>query len=1084
MKKLLYILLSVIIPLAAIASEREKGTLSVLLFSDGKPLAKNEIKIDGQEVFMTDKDGAATLPLSAGRHQLEIFGKSASGQNLGYFKKPVEIKSGRNTEVIATLSKKEADSIDIDIPVSVAASQKKDETAATGEGKLTGTILSSEGNTPIAGARIFVRGTSVDIRSDDKGRFSAVVPSGKMLSISVVHSAYSAQTVGGIVVKKDGVASRTVKLTPASMELEEFVVLAPKIEGSLADVMQEEKKASAVTNILGSEEMSKKGDSDAASALKRVTGVTLIGGKSIYVRGLGDRYTNIEMNSLPLPSPDPTKRVVPLDIFPSGVISSMKVQKSGTADIPASFGGGYVDIRTKESATDDYIKVSLGVKGNSYTGDNVIGYHGSDSDWSGFDDGYREISQELLDLTDVVVGESPISFTNRYFLKEDLSKFIQNYVGDRQYNLTNKSLPFGGSIGIEASQHYDIDEENKITVFGNYGYSQEHTYREEEIYKYNINQSIAENPDAAPEDRIYKTLNDLPTNNGIALSSNSEYSHSGIFNLGYMFADVLNLKYTKLYTHMGLKGTKLSVGEFGSNQDEIFSYYDLEWEERTLEADQINGDFEYEIFDKKSAFRFGYEKAKAELNQPNNFRYIYVDDDGLESGEPAYLFKTSNQFAKRLVSDDKVDAFYLKNKIFIDLFSEEDFIDIGYSNSNKKRKSKMNGLGIKINGDEREFTEDIDTIYDMYVRPDIWFDDRRFTLENYTQAKNYFDANVDDSNLYLSTFLKPTGYLDVLAGVRQVNVEQSTTSYYLYNRREHPGEEYDPGKNNTYQTYDRLLELENELFPSASLKYTFNEKNTLDLAYSKTYILPDLREASSGVYSHPYEIADIKGNPDLKHTIINSYDLKYSHYFSDTESIKLGLFYKQLDDPIEDTQELSSSLPIYSFQNSKSATIKGFELDGRKGLGFLHRLLSDMYLSGNFTYTDSKVTLSDEQKEVLSTDGRQLQGLSKTVLNLALSYELPDRSLTLAYNNMGERIRKLGLKDYAEGVLVTPDYMENPATLLDFIWIEKFSNGLGLKLKLGNLLDEETIWYQQDEEHATRKFKTGRDFSLTVSYKY
>ncbi|MGC9351695.1 MAG: carboxypeptidase-like regulatory domain-containing protein, partial [Sulfurovum sp.] len=727
---------------------------------------------------------------------------------------------------------------DIDIPVAVAASETREEETETGEGRLTGRVLSSEGNRPIAGARIFVRGTSVDIRSDDKGRFSAVVPSGKTLSISVVHSAYSAQTIGGIMVKKDGTVSRTVKLTPASMELEEFVVLAPKIEGSLADVMQEEKKSSAVTNILGSEEMSKKGDSDAASALKRVTGVTLIGGKSIYVRGLGDRYSNIEMNSLPLPSPDPTKRVVPLDIFPSGVIGSMKVQKSGTADIPASFGGGYVDIRTKESANDDYIKVSLGLKANSYTGDQVIGYHGSDSDWTGFDDGYREISQELLDLTDVVVGESPVSFTTRYFLKEDLSRFIQNYVGERQYNLTNKSLPVGGSVGIEASQHYDIDEENKITVFGNYSYSQEHTYREEELYKYDIDQTVAENPDAAPEDRIYKTLNDIPTNSGVALRSSSEYSHSGIFNIGYTFADVLNLKYTKLYTHTGLKGTKLSIGEFGSNQNEVFSYYDLEWEERTLQADQINGDFDYELFDKKNAFRFGLEKAKAELNQPNNYRYIYVDDDGLDSGEDAYLQKTSNQFAKRLVSEDKVQAFYLKNKLFIDLFSEEDYIDVGYSSSHKKRNSKMNSFGIKINGDETEFTDDIDTIYDEDVRPDIWFDDRRFTLENYTQAKNYFDADVDETSLYLSTFIKPTSYLDLLMGVRRVNVEQTTTSYYLYSRREHPGEEYDPSKSNTYQTYDRMLELENELFPSASLKYTFDEENTLDLAYAKTYILP------------------------------------------------------------------------------------------------------------------------------------------------------------------------------------------------------------------------------------------------------
>ncbi|MDM5271536.1 carboxypeptidase-like regulatory domain-containing protein [Sulfurovum sp. zt1-1] len=1084
MKKLLHILLLVIVPLAAIASEGERGTLSVLLFSDGKPLVGNEVKIDGKLFFQTDKDGTVMVPLTTGRHQLEIVGKSESGQNLGYFKKPIEIKKNRNTEVIATLSKTGADSIDIDIPVAVAASEKRKDEIATGEGKLVGTILSSEGNTPIAGARIFVRGTSVDVRSDENGRFAATVPSGKSLSISVVHSAYSAQTIGGIVVKKDGVTSKSIKLTPASMELEEFVVLAPKIEGSLADVMQEEKKSSAVTNILGSEEMSKKGDSDAASALKRVTGVTLVDGKSIYVRGLGDRYSNIEMNSMPLPSPDPTKRVVPLDIFPSGVISSLKVQKSGTADIPASFGGGYVDIRTKDNISDDYIKVSMGLKANSYTGDNVIGYQGSSTDWTGFDNGYREISQDLLDLTDVVVGESPISFTTRYFLREDLSRFMQEYVGDRKYNLTNDPLPFGGSIGAEVSQHYDIDDENKITVFANYDYSQDHQYREEQLYKYAINQTIPDNPDAAPEDRIYSTLNDLPSNSGVALRSSSEYSQAGIFNVGYTFADVLNLKYTKLYTHTGLKGTKLSIGEFGSNQNEIFSYYDLEWEERTLQADQINGDFAYELFNKKNAFSFGLESAQAELNQPNNYRYIYVDDDGLDSGAPAYLQKTSNQFAKRLVSDDKVQAYYLKNKFFVDLFSEEDYIDIGYSSSNKKRKSKMNSLGIKINGDETEFTDDIDTIYDEYVRPDIWFDDRRFTLENYTQAKNYFDANVDESSLYLSTFLKPTSALDVLVGVRQVNVEQTTTSYYLYSRREHPGEDYDPSKNNTYQKYDRTLELNNELFPSASLKYSFNEENTLDAAYSKTYILPDLREASSGIYSHPYEIADVKGNPDLKNTIINSYDLKYSHYFSDTESIKLGLFYKKLDDPIEDTQESSSSLPIYSFQNSKSATIKGIEIDGRKRLDFLHRFLSDFYLSGNFTYADSKVTLSDDQKEKLSTDGRQLQGLSKTVLNVALSYEQNQRSFTLAYNKMGARIRKVGLKDFESGILAYPDYMEDPASLLDFIWIENFTNGLSLKLKLGNLLNEETVWYQQDQDHAYKTFKKGRDFKASVSFKY
>lgn len=1069
MKKLLYLLLLMIVPLAVMASETKEGTLTVLLFSDGKPLVDNEVKIDGQRVYKTDSDGTVKISLLAGRHQIEIFGKSVSGENLGYFKKPITIEKNRDTEVIATLSREGADSIDIDTPVAVASSVTKKEEVSTGEGKLAGKVLSSEGNTPISGARVFVRGTSVDVRTDENGRFVATVPSGKTLTISVVHSAYSAQTIGGIIVKKGLMTSRTVKLTPASMELEEFVVLAPKVEGSLADVMQEEKKSSAVTNILGSEEMSKKGDSDAASALKRVTGVTLIGGRSIYVRGLGDRYSNIEMNSMPLPSPDPTKRVVPLDIFPSGVISSMKVQKSGTADIPASFGGGYVDIRTKESTNDDYFKISLGLKGNSNTGKDVIDYDGSDDDWTGFDDGYRDINQEILDEMDVVVGEEAKSFTTRYYLKEDLSRFIQNYVGDRKYNVTYDPLPIGGSIGAEGSVHYDIDDENKITVFGNYGYKSDHAYVEEQIATYEYNQVT---------DELY----DLPDKSGNAQRAISEYSHAGILNIGYTFADVFNLKYTKLYTHNSLKGTKLSVGEFGSNQDEIFYYYDLEWEERTLEADQINGDLDYEVFDKKSIFSFGYEYATAKLRQPNNFRYIYVDDDGIDQGEDAYLQKTSNQEAKKLNSDDDLHAFYLKNKLFIDLFSKEDYIDFGYSNSSKKRKSKIQSFVVKINGDETEFTDDIDTVHDEYVRPDIWFDDRRMTLENNTQAKNYFDADVDQSDYYLSAFVKPTEKLDLLLGVRHVDVEQTTTSYYLYVRGADPIDEYDPSLYNTYQKYDRVLELK-KFFPSASLKYTFDESDAVDVAYAKTYIMPDLRESSSGTYSHPYEIADIVGNPDLVYTLIDSYDIKYSHYFSGTENIKLGLFYKKLDNPIEDTQLPTSSLPRYSFQNSEEATMYGIEVDGRKGLDFLSSYFTNYYLSGNYTYTDSEVTVSEEQEEILSTNKRQLQGLSQHVINLALSYEKSDRSVTLAYNKMGERIRKLGMKEDG-GDVVYPDHMEEPAEVLDLVWIEKYNNGLDLKMKLGNMLDGETVWYQQDEDHATKKYKKGRNYSVTASYKF
>ena len=247
---------------------------------------------------------------------------------LGYFKKPIVIKEGKDTQVVASFTMDEPE-IDIDTPIgeSESSAKKEKELKAKGLGTLNGRVITTDKGAPISGARVFVKGTSIDTRTDGNGNFSVKIPADSDVSVSVVHSAYSAQTLTEINVAKDGTVSRTIKLTPASLELEEFVVLAPKVEGSIADIMMEEKESSAIANILGSEEFSKKGDSDAASALKRVTGITLVGGKNIYVRGLGERYSNVEMNSMPLPSPDPTKRTVPLDIFPSSVIGSLKSSK-------------------------------------------------------------------------------------------------------------------------------------------------------------------------------------------------------------------------------------------------------------------------------------------------------------------------------------------------------------------------------------------------------------------------------------------------------------------------------------------------------------------------------------------------------------------------------------------------------------------------------------------------------------------------------------------------------------------------------------------------------------------------------------
>ena len=1058
MKKLVQLLLLMTLPLVVIASPLKEGTLSVLLFGEGKPLSANEVKIDGKKIFKTDKDGAVKIRLHGGRHQIEIFGKNTAGENLGYFKKPVSIKEGRDTEIIATLSKTGSDSIDIDTPVAVAASVKREAEKATGEGRLTGQVLSSEGNTPIAGARVFVRGTAVDVRTDDSGRFSAKVPSGKTLSISVVHSAYSAQTIGGIVVKKDGTTSRTVKLTPASMELEEFVVLAPKIEGSIADVIAEEKNINAVANILGSEELSKKGDSDAAAALKRVTGVTLVDGRNIYVRGLGERYSNVELNSLPLPSPNPLKRTVPLDIFPSSVIGSMKVQKSASADIPSSFGGGYIDIRTKEKFDEDFIKISLEGKINNYTGEATVDSVGSGSDWTGYDYSFRSIPQPILDATQVKVGERTPTFTTRDFTEEELSAYTRMFI-NRFYDVYESTLlpGFGGSV--EGAKKIDINGDHHITIYGNYSYSQDRQYRPEEFFGYDYDADGNQQPEASKYGTIDQTTMDV--------------SHGGMLNIGYNYLDVLRMKYTKLYTNNAVKTTRVTDGIIGSNYDHL-TFYNLNWEQRALNVDQISGDFDYKLFDMDSNFNFGLQHSTAEFYQPNNYQYIYITE-----GDRTFIDNTkSNHLANRVTSDDTLNALYLKNKHEIEIFNSDEYIEYGINISSKERVSrqkkyyldKTNNLPVS----DRELFSDIDTIYSNYVIPAYPYDYRLFQIATLFKAEDSFDGYIDETSPYISWMSRPGEDLEMVLGLRYVNLEQKIDQYKL--DKSNP----DSSQRNNVILVPQTLKID-DYFPSLSVKYKYDDKNIFDIAVSKTYIMPDMREFTEGEYFHPFDVATIVGNPELVNTIIYNFDLKYSYFFSESENVKLGLFYKYMDKPIEDVMKPSTSLPIYSFENTDSATLYGFEIDGRKNLDFIYPKWSNYFISGNFSYNYSEVSLTEEQKEIFTSGTRELQGLSPYVMNFTFGYETVNRSALLNLNHMAERIRKVGVIDGPDREL---DQYEVPPTLLDFVWIEKFNYGYDFetRVKAGNLLDEEVVWRQG--EGITRKFKNGRTLSLKVSAKF
>ena len=190
--------------------------------------------------------------------------------------------------------------------------------------------------------------------------------------------------------------------------IDEVVSTGTRLKGTATAVLQERKEQAFVADILGAEQISRTGDGDAASALRRVTGLTLVDGKFIYVRGLGERYSSTQLNGMGVPSPDPTRSVVPLDLFPSDIIESLNVQKSFSPDMPAHFGGGNVNIRTKTIPSEFVFKVSGSAGTNTNNSDDGFFYSGGGSDWSGRDDGSRSLSSNIRDNFELAQSDAGI----------------------------------------------------------------------------------------------------------------------------------------------------------------------------------------------------------------------------------------------------------------------------------------------------------------------------------------------------------------------------------------------------------------------------------------------------------------------------------------------------------------------------------------------------------------------------------------------------------------------------------------------------------------------------------------------------
>ncbi len=1029
MKTLLILITFVTALLAA-----DTGELSFYLMKDGKPLAEQETVIfkkaqqqtadvvgfsTRQASFKTDADGYIFAVLPTGSYQIQVVAK-VDGKPKAFVKKNFVIKKDKESQIIVALN--ESNSVafeDDEAPKAAAADNNVSETLAAKKGTVLLTLTSSEDQKPIADARVFVRGQSFDAKTDAKGFLALTLPAGEQ-TISVIHSDFSSQTLK-VTVAADESMNKIVEMSPASMELDEFVVLAPHVEGSVASVIAEERNSDAVGNVLGSEQFSKSGDSSVASALKRVSGITIVGGKYVYVRGLGDRYSTVMLNDLHVPSPEPTKRVVPLDIFPTSVVESITIQKSYTGDLPASFGGGTVLIKSKDipEGNDGYAALGMEVIMNSATGKE--GTTNSDNP--------------------VALPESVISGGNTV----GSTAVTYDVINSRTLKHESATLNPGTKVELSAGKSFAVTDDITLGASGTVYYKNtaenDRTIYDKYFYDLNSKQVYHDNHTEA----------DITT-------FNTELA--GMVNLGMNYYGNNKIKYTFFTSqHISDTTTLSSIDYTGATEDREKTYY--EYVEKGLMSNQLSGENELRFTNSTDGYfdnikiDWAAENSTAKRDEPGTVEYNYLHQtSGLNWDRKNWYYY--------FLLEDTVDNYRADFTLPFVFNDNDNYTQAGVFIYNKSRNFDSRRFKM-LSNNFNDMPEDMDTIYDKYASS-LYFS------ASYRDTDSY-EATQDVTAFYLKQLLSVTHDFDIVASVRQEDSRQQLTD---------AAAAYAP-----LETSD--------LFPSLGLTYRFDDDDMqLRFAYASTISRPDFREFSNSRYKDPVTENIVFGNPDLKATYINHYDLKYEWYMNADEVFSLALFAKEFTNPIEKVIKLDDSQDnIFqeTYQNADSATSYGVEVDYRKRFGFISESLDKLLFATNVALIQSNIKLNSDPNNAftsrLTTTDRAMQGQSPYVVNFTLGYDDPDKgdSALLLFNQIGERIVSLGTDK-------NEDIYEQPFSKLDFVTQWKLNNyylkdsdfTYSLKFKAQNLLDSSVEYTQGDLTTATTK--PGREFSLSVKIAY
>lgn len=1044
---LVRILLSGILVLSSsVASAKDE--LLIYVFQGGEPVESAEVIVDGVPVGVTRQDGSLVADLGEGGHvvAVEALGKR---QNVR-----VASDSGQLIDIAVDIDSQDGVKVDV-----YSGRESVAERRGKAQGALQVTV--TRDGAPVEGVVVSLSGGGGVASTNAQGVATANVPRGRY-TLTVDGQQYNVRVFAGVARGASvALASDSVDVAVAAPVLEEVFVVG-SFDPTAFEVS--ERDTDSIVDTLGVEQLTRFGDTDVAASIVRVPGISVQDSKYVFIRGLGDRYVTSTLNNATMPSTNPSKRTVPLDLFPSNFVNQLDIKKSFLPYMPGESTGGNLVINTKTFPDErgGGIRVSTGLV-SGLTGNSVAADPGDGGfDWLGWDDGTREENIAVQTIADLLsAGTFTDADGDTFDLNQNVRGELLRVAGvlisddwDPSFKNAEPNASFGANYG---DVFYIGDAELGVFVAGNYSNSWEQ--RDSGVRR-------TREPSGFLADEIeYKSVTNLIDTSALASIG---------LNIGdstYEWNSFLS-RSTESFVEQGV----------GVEGDEFASIYQhtIQWEERQFLSTQIIGSHflnaDGSLF---AEWQFTASQARRYVPQRTDVRFrarqSLTDGDNLrnnyEFGVPnreqttllqGFEFEDGNS-AKRW--DDLTDNnFDFSVNVTWDVFDAGDSYGVfkaGAQTISRERDVESatygyfnNGLNASLDRSPNVAVSDV-----IYVCgegsgavqcPLVVADNgdispavggvqdnaaTGFVFQIRTAASDVYEADLQYDSVYLMYDHNFNSDWQIVGGVRVEDYLQETDTFSLA----------------TSEPIASVID-EQSVLPSLGVNWRFADTQQLRLAVSKTVARPDFKEtANSQFFENEFNVI-IRGNPLLDISEVTNLDLRWEWYFGDNDKDQLSVagFLKEMEDPIERVVQPASGTAGNSrtFRNALDAEIYGIEVEGRKEFLLGAGGSTAIFIDFNAAYIESDVTLENGETSVL-------QGAPEYTGNLVIGYDnfATGHQLTLLYNANGAYIADRGLQGL-------PDIFLEARGELNLIYRYDLSEAVTLRAKVENLLDEPVEYTQ------------------------